>query len=58
MSDEKLDELKKAIRERLREGMARVERLEETTDQQSLDKWIAGETKRYGGRAVELEDES
>ncbi len=54
--DSKLADLQKAIRERLREGMQRVERLEESSTQKDLDKWIAGEIKRYGGRPVEVDD--
>lgn len=60
MSDEDksgLAALQKRIRDRLREGMSRVERLEETTTPEDLEKWMGSEIKRYGGRKVELEDE-
>lgn len=49
--------LQKRIRDRLREGMSRVERLEETTTPEALEKWMGSEIKRYGGRKVELEDD-
>ena len=54
--DPKLQELKKSIRERLREGLSRVERLEEATTKEGLEKWMGGEIKRFGGRPVELDD--
>ena len=34
----------------------RVERLEEATTQESIDKWMGGEIKRYGGRRIEVDD--
>lgn len=56
MSEEKLRELQKRNRERLAEGLSRVERLEDTTDSRELEKWLAGEIRRYGGRRVEVDD--
>lgn len=59
MSDERsegLAALQKQIRERLREGLSRVERLEEATTQESIDKWMGVEIKRYGGRRIEVDD--
>lgn len=52
----RLAELQKATRERLRAGCARVDRLEETSSSADLEKWIAGEIRRYGGRAPDLEE--
>ncbi len=52
----RLAEMQKDRAARLREGMGRVERLEDASTQEQLDKWIAGEIRRFGGRPVEVDD--
>jgi hypothetical protein len=44
-------------RERLREGIAsRVNRLEETSTPEAIEKWIQGEYERFNAVRPELED--
>lgn len=55
MADEakRLEELR---RQRLREGLARVNKLEERATPEAIEKWIQSEYDRLGANRPDLED--